>query len=173
VLIGARRSVPERRGFSPRRSGWVRRSAATATTVRRRSRMMRRPRSRRRSSLRRRSPSPGLGRPPVRSYSMTGTACISGATCEPPVSSANGLLRLDMPSDRKIGSRDRCSNLWPRGPHLLHRRYIRLYFGPLPPSRGVHRGPSTSVALQSTQFGAFTRRVPCVTSYTPAGHIRA
>src|SRR2546428_1611826 len=28
-------------------------------------------------------------------------------------------------------------------------RYIRLYFGPLPPSRGVQRGPSTSVALQS------------------------
>ena len=34
--------------------------------------------------------------------------------------------------------------------------YIRLYAGPLPPSRGVHRGPMTSVALQSTQFGAFT-----------------
>src|SRR5438105_14774171 len=40
--------------------------------------------------------------------------------------------------------------------------YIRLYLGPLPPSRGVHLGPSTSVALQSTQFGAFTRRAPCV-----------
>src|SRR2546428_9665587 len=51
--------------------------------------------------------------------------------------------------------------------------YIRLYLGPLPPSRGVHLGPSTSVALQSTQFGAFTRRAPCATSYTPAGHIRA
>jgi hypothetical protein len=51
--------------------------------------------------------------------------------------------------------------------------YIRLYLGPLPPSRGVHLGPSTSVALQSTQFGAFTRRAPCASSYTPAGHIRA
>ena len=29
--------------------------------------------------------------------------------------------------------------------------------GPLPPSRGVQRGPSTSVALQSTQFGGLTR----------------
>src|SRR5256886_17180720 len=48
--------------------------------------------------------------------------------------------------------------------------YIRLYLGPLPPSRGVPLGPSTSVALQSTQFGAFTRRAPCATSYTPAGH---
>ena len=36
--------------------------------------------------------------------------------------------------------------------------YIRLYLGPLPPSRGVHRGPRMSVALQSMQFGAFTRR---------------
>src|SRR2546425_4136234 len=48
--------------------------------------------------------------------------------------------------------------------------YIRLYFGPLPPSRGVQRGPSTSVALQSTQFGAFTRSRPSTSSYTPAGH---
>lgn len=39
---------------------------------------------------------------------------------------------------------------------LLHLAYIRRYFGPLPPSRGVQRGPSTSVALQSTQLGAFT-----------------
>src|SRR5207302_504611 len=45
--------------------------------------------------------------------------------------------------------------------------YIRLYLGPLPPSRGVHLGPSTSVALQSTQFGAFTRRAPCATSNRP------
>lgn len=35
--------------------------------------------------------------------------------------------------------------------------HIKRYFGPLPPSRGVHRGPTTSVALQSTQFGGFTR----------------
>src|SRR5439155_756004 len=52
-------------------------------------------------------------------------------------------------------------------------RYIRLYLCRLPPSRGVHRGPRTSVALQSTQFGAFTRRAPCTTSYTPAGHMWA
>lgn len=39
---------------------------------------------------------------------------------------------------------------------ILHCGYIRRYFGPLPPSRGVQRGPSTSVALQSTQLGAFT-----------------
>src|SRR5207247_2038563 len=49
-------------------------------------------------------------------------------------------------------------------PHIL------LYLGPLPPSRGVQRGPTTSVALQSTQFGALTRSVPSTTSYTPAGH---
>src|SRR2546429_7141620 len=54
--------------------------------------------------------------------------------------------------------------------------YIRLYLGPLPPSRGVQRGPSTSVALQSTQLGGFTRSTgaacgaPTATSYTPAGH---
>ena len=41
-----------------------------------------------------------------------------------------------------------------------HFPYIKRYLGPLPPSRGVQRGPSTSVALQSTQFGGFTTRVP-------------
>ena len=51
--------------------------------------------------------------------------------------------------------------------------YMRLYFGPLPPSRGVHRGPRTSVALQSTQFGALMRSPPSVASYTPAGHMWA
>jgi hypothetical protein len=35
--------------------------------------------------------------------------------------------------------------------------YMDRYLGPLPPSRGVQRGPSTSVALQSTQLGGFTR----------------
>src|SRR6185437_8269065 len=50
------------------------------------------------------------------------------------------------------------------------RDHMRLYFGPLPPSRGVQRGPSTSVALQSTQFGGFTRSWPSTCSYTPAGH---
>src|SRR4051812_28745164 len=35
--------------------------------------------------------------------------------------------------------------------------HMSRYLGPLPPSRGVHRGPSTSVALQSTQFGGLTR----------------
>src|SRR6266540_2231364 len=49
-------------------------------------------------------------------------------------------------------------------------RHICLYLGPLPPSRGVQRGPTTSVALQSTQFGALTRNAPSTTSYTPAGH---
>ena len=49
------------------------------------------------------------------------------------------------------------------------RSYMRLYFGPLPPSLGVHRGPTTSVALQSTQFGAFTLSFPSTSSYTPAG----
>src|SRR2546425_3106398 len=48
--------------------------------------------------------------------------------------------------------------------------HIPLYLGPLPPSRGVQRGPTTSVALQSTQFGALTRSAPSTTSYTPAGH---
>ncbi len=43
-------------------------------------------------------------------------------------------------------------------------RYIALYFGPLPPSRGVQRGPKTSVALQSMQFGAFTRSAPSASS---------
>src|SRR5687767_10505682 len=35
--------------------------------------------------------------------------------------------------------------------------HMSRYFGPLPPSRGVQRGPSTSVALQSIQFGGLTR----------------
>src|SRR2546426_2336513 len=41
--------------------------------------------------------------------------------------------------------------------------YIRLYLGPLPPSRGVHRGPSTSVALQSTRSEEHTSELqsPC------------
>jgi hypothetical protein len=47
--------------------------------------------------------------------------------------------------------------------------YIARYLGPLPPSRGVHRGPSTSVALQSTQLGGFTRSSLPTRSYTPAG----
>lgn len=51
------------------------------------------------------------------------------------------------------------------------RHYMRRYFGPEPPSRGVQRGPTTSVALQSTQFGAFTRRVSPSRSYTPAGQM--
>jgi hypothetical protein len=42
--------------------------------------------------------------------------------------------------------------------------HIRLYAGPLPPSRGVQRGPITSVALQSTQLGAFTTSLPSCTS---------
>ena len=53
------------------------------------------------------------------------------------------------------------------------RRYMTRYLGPLPPSRGVQRGPSTSVALQSTQFGAFTRSSSPTRSYTPAGHMWA
>ncbi len=55
---------------------------------------------------------------------------------------------------------------------MVRARYtapILLYFGPLPPSLGVQRGPNTSVALQSMQLGALTRRVPSVRSYTPAG----
>ena len=39
---------------------------------------------------------------------------------------------------------------------IAHRDHIARYFGPLPPSRGVHRGPSTSVALQSMQFAGLT-----------------
>src|SRR5438552_15236851 len=49
-------------------------------------------------------------------------------------------------------------------PHIL------LYLGPLPPSRGVQRGPRTSVALQSPQLGALTRSFPSTAAYTPAGH---
>src|SRR6185503_14016012 len=48
--------------------------------------------------------------------------------------------------------------------------YILRYRGPLPPSRGVQRGPSTSVALQSMQLGGFTRSSSPTRSYTPAGH---
>jgi len=47
--------------------------------------------------------------------------------------------------------------------------HMRRYLGPLPPSRGVQRGPSTSVALQSTQLGALTLNLPFTCSYTPAG----
>ncbi len=50
--------------------------------------------------------------------------------------------------------------------------HIVRYFGPLPPSRGVQRGPSTSVALQSMQLGALITRLPASSfSYTPAGHM--
>jgi len=55
------------------------------------------------------------------------------------------------------------------GTSLLPADYIARYLGPLPPSRGVHRGPSTSVALQSTQLGGFTRSSLPARSYTPAG----
>ena len=55
---------------------------------------------------------------------------------------------------------------------VKRRHHILRYFGPLPPSLGVHRGPKTSVALQSIQFGAFTRKAPSTRSYTPAGHMR-
>src|SRR5690242_7065774 len=41
---------------------------------------------------------------------------------------------------------------------LTSYNYMKRYLGPDPPSRGVHRGPTTSVALQSTQLGALTRR---------------
>ena len=34
--------------------------------------------------------------------------------------------------------------------------HIKRYRGPLSPSRGVHRGPMTSVALQSIQFAELT-----------------
>ena len=47
--------------------------------------------------------------------------------------------------------------------------YIARYWGPLPPSRGVQRGPRTSVALQSTQLGGLTRSSSPTRSYTPAG----
>jgi len=52
---------------------------------------------------------------------------------------------------------------------LLLTAHINRYFGPLPPSRGVHLGPNTSVALQSTQLGAFTLSSSPTRSYTPAG----
>ena len=55
------------------------------------------------------------------------------------------------------------------GVQFLVGSHIRRYFGPLPPSRGVQRGPSTSVALQSTQLGAFTLSLSATLSYTPAG----
>src|SRR3954469_12159758 len=51
---------------------------------------------------------------------------------------------------------------WQLSPVLLHfltaraHSHINRYFGPLPPSLGVHLGPMTSVALQSTQFAGLT-----------------
>lgn len=42
---------------------------------------------------------------------------------------------------------------------------------PTPPSRGVHIGPSTSVALQSTQLGRFTLNSSPSISWKPPGHM--
>src|SRR2546430_11191211 len=81
------------------------------------------------------------------------------------------MMRLDQKFGSLDGGVDCCPRVAPDAamPEWNAESYIRLYLGPLPPSRGVHLGPSTSVALQSTQFGAFTRSAPCATSYTPAG----
>ena len=63
------------------------------------------------------------------------------ATCKPPLPQA------------VLGEGPRVDD---RGRGPAPSPHIRLYDGPLPPSRGVHRGPMTSVALQSMQLGAFT-----------------
>jgi hypothetical protein len=42
--------------------------------------------------------------------------------------------------------------------------HIRRYFGPLPPSLAVHRGPITSVALQSMQLAGLTTSLPSTRS---------
>src|SRR6266566_3388870 len=81
------------------------------------------------------------------------------------------LARLQMSCDQKFWSLRQCTRSVRAALPLMQCRrgsdaeasvaaatYMRLYLGPLPPSRGVQRGPSTSVALQSTQLGAFTRR---------------
>ena len=47
--------------------------------------------------------------------------------------------------------------------------YINRYFGPLPPSRGVQRGPRTSVALQSMQFGGLTTQRVTLPLVDPRG----
>src|SRR5437879_5240638 len=100
-----------------------------------------------------------------------------GRRCE-----AIGLVPLEMSCDRIFRSHDGAPMKGGRSPYLMQRRdavrccaraYIRLYLGPLPPSRGVQRGPSTSVALQSMPFGALTRSPPSTRSYTPAGHMHA
>jgi hypothetical protein len=68
-------------------------------------------------------------------------------------------------------TRHRCSRLLGANTGTRDHAYISRYRGPLPPSRTVHRGPITSVALQSMQFAGFrTSRSPS-RSYTPAGHM--
>jgi len=56
-------------------------------------------------------------------------------------------------------------------PGRFNERHILLYRAPLPPSRGVQRGPMSSVALQSMQFAGLTTNRSPSRSYTPAGHM--
>ena len=121
-------------------------------------------------------------------WSSAAGHCISGAISWARAGRWRGAYRVGETQD---ATRHRGWVRWRRleigawGLTLLRRRkiaqptaghYIRLYLGPLPPSRGVQRGPTTSVALQSTQLGGFTRSTgaaccaPTATSYTPAGH---
>jgi len=61
---------------------------------------------------------------------------------------------------RKAGSGQQCSSQFKKL-YVKMVRHICRYFGPLPPSLGVHLGPSTSVALQSMQLaGLTTNRSP-------------
>src|SRR6267378_2008498 len=104
--------------------------------------------------------------------------CIPGAMSSPQASVAYRIgENRDAKGLRPRGNGTNIGTVAPRSQPLMRRcqtptagtkSYIRLYLGPLPPSRGVHRGPSTSVALQSTQFGAFTRRPTLTRSYAPA-----
>jgi hypothetical protein len=71
--------------------------------------------------------------------------CEAGQDFAHPVKVSDDPVHLDAHMSRSDGAVCTAAGL-----------YIPRYLGPLPPSRGVHRGPSTSVALQSTQLGGFT-----------------
>jgi hypothetical protein len=81
---------------------------------------------------------------------------VSAIPHRAPNTTANALVLTVHAVLSPAAARGHKSPASPSHPPGARRRHIARYFGPLPPSLGVQRGPSTSVALQSTQFGGFT-----------------
>src|SRR5437667_2651507 len=106
--------------------------------------------------------------------------CTFGATASAPGLAAIELVGLKMPCDRV---------LWSNDPHQSCAGASTIGAA-MPTQQGVASTPTSActsarsllpwassavparLALQSIQFGAFTRSSPSARSYTPAGHIR-